>query len=196
MHQFRYLAEIAAAIGESNVREALLQAGLSARHDLLLPAGKPGAWTQIDHVAAVPGKIVVIETKNMAGSIYGSSTGKVWTQFLGGKKTTFQNPLQQNAKHIEAVRRLAGYVVPVDGLVVMAGSASFPKGMPEGCCNLRDLKKSLRTLAVPEVLVPRAELATIASASSDSSSDREIHQAAAAEGKRQAIARRAKARSS
>lgn len=65
-------------------------------HDVMLPT--PDGTTQIDHVFVSRFGVFVVETKNMAGWIFGSERGRRWTQVLpGGRKTSFQNPLRQNA---------------------------------------------------------------------------------------------------
>ena len=70
-------------------------------HDLILTHGS--RTTQIDHVVLSPYGLFVVETKNLDGWIFGSETGKVWTQDLHGSKRTFQNPLHQNYGHTKAL---------------------------------------------------------------------------------------------
>ncbi len=162
-------------IGEKLVSEALKREGVRAAHDLLLPTGEPDSWTQVDHVAAIPGKLVSIETKNMAGKIYASDQGKKWTQFLGKTKSVFQNPIRQNYKHTQAIIGAVKGAVPVENIVVFAGKATFPKGLPNGCCMIADLKKTLEELAVPAGAIPEAEIAALEKLSSSDSVDREKH---------------------
>ena len=71
--------------------------------DLLLV--RDGKSTQIDNILFTTKKVYVIESKNYSGWIYGSETGKSWTQTFNhyGKvtKSSFYNPLTQNYGHIK-----------------------------------------------------------------------------------------------
>lgn len=118
-----------------------------AIHDLLVPDNRNAlAWTQVDHVVRLPGCLVCIETKNYEGLIFGTERQAQWTQALGGRKHRFQNPLRQNYKHVQAVAAASGGA-PTKGLVVFAGKARFPKGLPEGVCRLDELTARLKELA-------------------------------------------------
>jgi len=132
--------------GENRVRRVLKAGGFACAHDLLLPTGEKDGWTQIDHVVALPGRLVSIETKTMSGHIYASEGARHWMQFVGRQKHRFQNPLHQNFKHLMAIRKVVGNAIPVAGLVVFAGRAKFPKGLPGGCCHLAGLPEELFVL--------------------------------------------------
>jgi hypothetical protein len=71
--------------------------------DLLLV--RDGKSNQIDNILFTTKKVYVIESKNYSGWIYGSETGKSWTQTFNfyGKvtKSSFYNPLTQNYGHIK-----------------------------------------------------------------------------------------------
>lgn len=71
--------------------------------DLLLV--RDGKSTQIDNILFTTKKVYVIESKNYSGWIYGSESGKSWTQTFNhyGKvtKSSFYNPLIQNYGHIK-----------------------------------------------------------------------------------------------
>lgn len=64
--------------------------------------------TQIDHIIVSRYGVFVIETKNMAGWIFGDEKSAQWTQSLFGKKSRFQNPLHQNYRHIKALEEFLG----------------------------------------------------------------------------------------
>lgn len=134
-------------VGEKAVRSILSAQGYEHLHDLYLPSR--GGVTQVDHVALVGDTFVVIETKNYEGAIYPQHGTIHWTQVLaGGKvKNRFQSPLQQNHGHVKAVQALVGAGVPVEGLVVFAGGARFPKGRPEGVVTITELPRELKRLA-------------------------------------------------
>ena len=103
-------------------------------HNVTLPTSS--GTTQIDHVFVSAFGIFVIETKNMAGWIFGRERDSVWTQvFRSGGKYTFQNPLRQNYRHVraleEALRAIGKPGGAVKSVVVFVGSAELKRGMPE-----------------------------------------------------------------
>ena len=91
------------ARGEARVSttltKALDQSTYHILNDVTLPA--QAGTTQIDHIVVSRYGIFVIETKNMAGRIYGDADQSQWTQVLRRRKSRFQNPLWQNYKHIK-----------------------------------------------------------------------------------------------
>lgn len=74
-------------------------------HDLYLQRPDGKGTTQIDHIVVSRFGIFVIETKNMTGWIFGDVASRQWTQCLYRKKQRFQNPLHQNALHVNALAR-------------------------------------------------------------------------------------------
>lgn len=62
--------------------------------------------TQIDHILVSNAGILVIETKNYKGRIYGDIRGRVWTQTLyNGAHNKFYSPVKQNEGHIRNLIR-------------------------------------------------------------------------------------------
>ena len=96
-----------------------------AAHDLLLPRPDRAGWTQLDHLARLPDRLLVIETKSLGGRLSGWADERTWTQRFGPCQFSFLNPLWQNALHLEAVRALAGPGVRVEGMVVLVGRGWF-----------------------------------------------------------------------
>lgn len=134
--------------------EAAVSAGLRARFtrtadDLLLRFGT-GRYSQIDHLALTPHGILVLESKNLGGLLFGAPDRPYWTQVIGPQRHAFYNPLRQNATHLAAVRRFAG-AVPVRGLVVFMDRGVFPEGHPAGTLAYRDLAASLEALATGRI---------------------------------------------
>ncbi|NEX60231.1 nuclease-related domain-containing protein [Noviherbaspirillum galbum] len=93
----------------------------------------PTGTTQIDHVIVSRQGIFVIETKNMAGWIFGSENQPRWTQRMGSGAThQFQNPLHQNARHVRVLKEFLG--VPDEALhsiVVFIGEAELKSPLPD-----------------------------------------------------------------
>jgi hypothetical protein len=133
--------------GERMISAAITARGLPALHDILLPY--KGTVTQIDHVVATGRGLVVIETKNFAGLVLGKPRDRNWTQVSsGGKKRPFLNPILQNRMHELATIAAAGGST-IEGLVVFAGSAKFPKGLPAGVVHVSDLPALLAARGLP-----------------------------------------------
>jgi Nuclease-related domain len=121
-----FKAAITGRKGENSVRQLLSAPGVSALHDVLLP--DPVGVTQLDHLVRALDSILVIETKAYGGYVTGTPDSAEWLQHLaaGEQRYVFQNPLRQNRRHCLAVEAtLAGLDVPVAGVIVSAGSATF-----------------------------------------------------------------------
>jgi len=134
------------AAGEAAVARRLHRLGFPCLHDVILPA-QDGSLTQIDHVALTAQGLLAIETKTYAGSIFGQQNDRDWMQALGGRKSRFQNPLRQNFKHVAALRHHLR--TDVQGLVVFAGTARFPKGLPPGVVTLATFAAHMDRLGRP-----------------------------------------------
>ncbi|SDX58940.1 Topoisomerase DNA binding C4 zinc finger [Collimonas sp. OK242] len=88
--------------------------------------------TQIDHIIVSKFGIIVIETKNMKGWIFGDAKQKMWTQKIYKHTTKFQNPLFQNYKHTKALEALLDLDNSViHSVVVFVGDSTFKTPMPE-----------------------------------------------------------------
>lgn len=133
-------------LGEQSVSLTIRGMGLPIQNDVTIPGRK--GLTQIDHLVLTRSAIVVLETKNYSGFLYdnGRGQGGGWIQrFPSGKQNNLHNPLDQNYGHIKSVGTIVPGV-PVTGFVVMAGSARFPNGVPDGVLMLHDLKRKLKSM--------------------------------------------------
>lgn len=119
-------AELAGDEGEEAMADLLNRMEIPAVHDIYLPRGR--GWTQIDHIAFLGDKLVVIETKNYQGRITGGEADRVWTR-RARNRLRFPNPILQNWNHVKAVQEhFPG--CPVLNMVAFVGSATFPDGLP------------------------------------------------------------------
>lgn len=103
--------------------------------NVTLPDG--GGTTQIDHLYVSRYGVFVVETKNMAGWIFGDENQAQWTQTIYRRKSRFQNPIRQNYKHIKVLEALLG--IPVSRLhsvIVFTGDSTFKTPMPPYVCTL------------------------------------------------------------
>jgi hypothetical protein len=129
-------------VGELQVAAVLDRIGIGVLHDVVLPDGR-GGLTQVDHLVLTAAGILVVETKNYGGMIFGREGEPTWTQRVGRQTHAFQNPLRQNHLHVQAVRALAPGVRVMER-VVFTDRATFPKGIPSGVSALRALVRDLR----------------------------------------------------
>lgn len=112
--------------GERKVRKALEKVAkkLDGKliNDIYLPLYDN--TTQIDHILIGNFGMVVVETKNIAGEIYGEKDEKYWMQILKSERKKLYNPLEQNQAHIDCIRHWLQkeqvYKVEIDSLVVFA----------------------------------------------------------------------------
>jgi len=138
-------AQHAGRAGEAAVSAVLRARFTHTADDLLLRFGD-GRYSQIDHLALTPHGILVLESKNLGGLLYGDPDQPYWTQVIGPQRHTFYNPLKQNGTHVAAVKLYAGGL-PVRGLVVFMDRGVFPAGHPAGTVALRNLAATLDGLA-------------------------------------------------
>lgn len=153
-------------------------------NNLLLPLGSRGA--QIDHTVISEHGIFVLEVKNYAGLIRGDECADYFTQYRGGSKRRFLNPLRQNDSHIAALMRLTG--LPRGCFISVGVFTSRPKlkirkhlHLPgrrsEYIVRARKLRRLIRRVDAPEAVgydIPRlADL--IEAASLDSIGERRRH---------------------
>ena len=98
-------------------------------HDIIVPFKNGSA--QIDHLVVSPFGLFIIETKNLAGWIYGSSDKAKWTQVLFKTKHQFQNPLRQTFRQKKVI---ASYLrireKDIHPIINFVGDCTFQTEMP------------------------------------------------------------------
>lgn len=117
--------------------------------DIYLPI-EDNATTQIDHVVVSRYGIFVVESKNYSGWIFGDKDSPKWTQTMFRKKSTFQNPIRQNYRHICAIAENLG--IPkmyLKSVVVFTGDCEFKTEMPECVVYSRKVATYICTFTEP-----------------------------------------------
>ena len=153
------------SVFEAPVKGRLGEAAVNAGAVLTLPSSvyrrynnvmlrTVGGTTQIDHVIVSVFGVFVVETKNMAGWIFGSERDREWTQvFPGGRRYKFQNPLRQNYGHVMAIEdTLEGISLPrgvVRSVIVFVGKAELKREMPENVTVGFDGARYIRSFTTP-----------------------------------------------
>lgn len=115
-----------------------------------LQNGKKG--TEADIIYINSSGVYVIESKNYNGRIYGRADSNQWTQTLisavGTVKSNFYNPLWQNEKHINAIKRLLRKYedLPIYSLVVFGDNATIQTDIEgENVINTKDITAKIKT---------------------------------------------------
>lgn len=106
--------------------------------------------SELDVVAADRTGVYVFESKAYGGKIYGRADAMKWTQYLGGKRSDFYNPVRQNANHCRALAK--ALQVPINeiiSIIVFENRADLSKvDRPEGggcfVCGRKQLPQILR----------------------------------------------------
>jgi hypothetical protein len=100
-----------------------------AAHQVLVPDGMGGS-IHVDHLLLTPRGILVLDTRRVAGLIFGGDQMSDWTVMARGRRYTFDNPQPALYDRIAAVKALVGEF-PVEGRLVFSNLGKFTKGMPK-----------------------------------------------------------------
>ena len=159
--------------------------------NLLIP--KPDRTTsEIDLLAITSNGLLLVESKNLAGWIFGDTASEHWTQTLPtraghAEKYPFLNPIRQNAAHLRHLRRhLAehGHRPPIHPIIVFAGTAHLKSTPPyapgHAITTIRHLTHVIAAILAtpPETLRPEdiaAIAQTLAPAANATPEDRARH---------------------
>lgn len=96
-------------------------------HDIYLKIDND-KYSQIDLVVATDVGIIVFEIKEYSGWIFGTENQINWTQILayGKQKYKFYNPILQNKKHIEDLKKFSLFKdIPIFSIIVFFGDCEF-----------------------------------------------------------------------
>lgn len=145
----------------------LLKSGIPHQtifHDLYLKKER-GHYCQIDLVVATKVGIIVFEVKKYNGWIYGKENQAYWSQVLayGKEKYRFYNPILQNQKHIQDLKKQLPQFqnVPFYSVIVFFGNCSFRNLVH--LSNNTFLIKSSRAIKVVKEIIEQNEPTTYVS---------------------------------
>ena len=122
---------------------------LDSRDNVFVPDEVDGqVW--VDHLVLTQGGILVMDVRRYEGNLYGGEQINEWTQLLGMKRNTFDNPLLGMPARLQAVKALVPDV-PVIGRVVFTCLGQFQKGKPEGVSTCDTLNADLEAFFASRV---------------------------------------------
>jgi hypothetical protein len=126
------IEKIIKEIADSYIKDAVLSDGLYGYHF-------------IDYIILLPGKILVLAVQDYEGYIFGGEKIEKWAQVVNNRSFNFDNPLINTNHYIQAVRTICNDVEVINR-VVFTSKSSFPKGIPSGVIEFKNLKKELEVL--------------------------------------------------
>ena len=101
----------------------------AAAHQMLVPDGM-GGFIHIDHLLLTPRGVLVLDTRRVAGLIFGGDQMSDWAVMGRGHRYTFDNPQPALYDRIAAVKAIVGDV-PVEGRLLFSNVGKFTKGIPK-----------------------------------------------------------------
>ena len=114
-------------------RKALLarlaRVAFASVHQVLVPDGM-GGFIHIDHLLLTPRGVLVLDTRRVAGLIFGGDQMSDWTVLGRSHRYTFDNPQPALYDRIAAVKALMDEV-PVEGRLLFSNAGKFTKGIPK-----------------------------------------------------------------
>lgn len=111
-------------------------------NDVMLPTSY--GTTQIDHIIISVYGIFIIETKTYGGTVTGGEYSEKWTEYRGGQKFSFQNPLRQNYGHVKTLEQLLDYPNDVFfPIVAFSGECKLKVQAAQPVIYMRQLKETI-----------------------------------------------------
>lgn len=124
--------------GRARSFEGVIKSIASERlSNLIIPSADEGE-IQIDHLLLTAQGLLIIDLKEVDGTVFGSDKMQDWTVIGENHRFTFANPQPALYDRIAAVRQIVRQV-PVTGRIVFLDGAEFTKGIPGLVCNLDEL---------------------------------------------------------
>ena len=121
----------------SSLDNALAAIGFDHVEELVIPSADEGE-IQVDKLILTSKGLLILEIKDVQGTVFGSDKMQDWTVIAADRRYTFPNPQPALYDRIAAVRQIVRQV-PVAGRVVFLDGADFTKGVPSMVCNLEEL---------------------------------------------------------
>ena len=110
--------------------------------DLVVPSVDEGE-IQIDHLLLTANGLLIVDVKDVSGTVFGSDKMQDWTVISRERRFTFANPQPALYDRIAAVREIVRQV-PVSGRILFLDGAEFTKGVPSLVCTSDDLLDEFR----------------------------------------------------
>ncbi|MDJ0712404.1 MAG: nuclease-related domain-containing protein [Woeseiaceae bacterium] len=124
-------------VGRTPLERALADISYERIDALVIPGADEGE-IQVDRLLLTSQGLLILEIKDVQGTVFGSDKMSDWTVISEDRRFTFSNPQPALYDRIAAVRQIVRQV-PVEGRVLFLDGADFTKGVPSLVCSLEDL---------------------------------------------------------
>ena len=108
--------------------------------NVFLPDGL-GGEIHIDHVLLTPKGILVLDTKDVSGTIFAGDRLDEWSANAADGRVAFDNPLPQLQDRVSAIRQLVPGT-PIEAKVLFTDEVTFPKGHPQAVSTIAELREA------------------------------------------------------
>ena len=125
-------------IGGDRLQRVLDEISYDRVDGILIPNGDDGE-IQIDHLLLTARGLLIVDIKDVAGTVFGSDKMEKWTVISNKHRFTFSNPQPALYDRIAAVRHIVRQV-PVEGRVIFLDEAEFTKGVPDLVADIDQLQ--------------------------------------------------------
>ena len=123
--------------GGNSLEKALADIAYQRIEALVIPSADEGE-IQVDRLLLTSHGLLILEVKDVQGTVFGSDKMQDWTVIAEDRRYTFPNPQPALYDRIAAVRQIVRQV-PVAGRVVFLDGAEFTKGTPSLVCDIEQL---------------------------------------------------------
>ena len=136
--------------GKARFHRYLKGVSVDMLSDVLIPNGM-GGEIHLDRLLLTAKGLVVVDLKEVEGTVFGSDRMDDWTVITDDRRFTFPNPQPALYDRVAAVKSLVSEV-PVNGHVLFSERADFSKGRPKHVVHPKELLDRYRKPARSELL--------------------------------------------
>ena len=84
-----------------------------------------GKYSQVDMLCITKQGIIVVESKNFDGWIYGNENSKYWMQIIYNARSQFFNPVRQNNIHISVLKKIIKKYIQCYSVIAFSDVCEF-----------------------------------------------------------------------
>jgi len=119
------------------LKRVFAEIGYDRIDNLIVPYGDEGE-IQIDHLFLTSQGLLIVDIKDVVGTVFGSDKMQDWAVISEDRRYTFSNPQPSLYDRIAAVSDIVRQV-PVAGRILFLDGAEFTKGVPGLVSSLDEL---------------------------------------------------------
>lgn len=131
---------------DSELKKILEPVSQEHFQDITIPDGM-GGLLEIEHLLLTNTGLLVLQSYEMKGNLFGSEKIDLWTQVTRGQSFKFPNPLRRLNRSRQALKNLVPGV-SIYCRIVFGSGAVFPKGKPDEVILLSTLSDNLLNMTM------------------------------------------------